>query len=509
MRLQRPADSIIELGQAAVVVPEVRKERSVAAKELPYGRIPGYAPISADVNDPNTMKNSLQQRLCRVVPTPHDGSLNRLSVFVAGWLKNHIRPVDPMEFEDWLESTSYNLHRKQQLRQARESTNGRPTMRRCSHVKMFGKRESYPEYKHARMINSRVDEFKAYSGPMFKAIEEELYSVRIGPTKQMPFVKHMTPEERMERVISIKQQPGHYFATDFTAYESHFTPEVMNACECLLYKHCLQKMPDDAEFICKVLCGPQRLSSRGGVHVRIKGRRMSGDMCTSLGNGFTNLMLALFVAHEAGAHLDGIVEGDDGLFVSDIPLNAEMWKRLGFTIKLEEVRDPCKASFCGLIFGESGQIIRDPRRFFQKFGWTESFVNGNDTVMHRLLLARALSALHETPQCPIVGLIARRAVSLCAGYTPLYPSGWYKPKISSWASEPYSPSPATRQLFAECYGISVEQQLAVEALISTNELDLIQNIIPPNMDNLDYESRYLEHRVHQITHREYKKLGLG
>lgn len=79
---------------------------------------------------------------------------------------------------------------------------------------------------------------------------------------------------------------------------------------------------------------------------------MSGDMCTSLGNGFSNKMKAEFLAYKAGGTIDGFVEGDDGLFVTNFELRSSDYEKLGFTIKIEEIADPCEASFCGMIFGE-------------------------------------------------------------------------------------------------------------------------------------------------------------
>jgi len=484
--LREPEESIVDGLEADIVVPCSRKPRSVAAVALPFGRVPGIAPLSMDVNDAYTMMCGSKQRLFRRVPKADPAWLLKLKAFVKQWLDANVRPVEPMDFEMWLLSTGYNEHRKQQLREAFDKLQGgRPTLKQCRTVEMHGKRESYPEYKHARSINSRSDAFKAYSGPMFKAIEEELY-------RHPYFVKHMTPEERMERVLGLRAEGSLCYATDFTAFESHFVPEVMDALELQLYNHCLVHYPEDAAIIARTLAGTNNMVTRFGLRAKCQGRRMSGDMCTSLGNGFSNLMLALFIANEKGAHLDGIVEGDDGLFVVDKELSDADWLKLGFTIKISRVANPCAASFCGLIFGPDRQVIRDPVRFLENFGWSESYITGSERVHMELLRAKSLSALHETPDCPIFGVIARQAHSITMGYAARFTDRWRALHTPEWAEKPFAPTLATRVLFQDMYGVSVEQQLVIEDKILRGDMNF-SDMLRVHNHIQDYESRYVEH----------------
>lgn len=486
--LREPEDHDVNGVLAEITLPNHRKPRALMAAALPFGSVPGIAPLSMDVNDPHTMMCSCKQRLMRRTPKPNVVLLAELKTFVKSWLAKNLNPVEPMEFEEWLASTGYNEHRKEQLREASTTLQGgRPSPRQCRKVEMHGKHESYPEYKHARTINSRCDAFKAYSGPYFKAIEAELYRLPY-------FVKHMTPAERMERVKSLSSVGNRCYATDFTAFESHFSHEIMHALEIQLYKYCLQHYPRDSDIIVKTIGGKNLISTRCGFYAKVFARRMSGDMCTSLGNGFSNIMLALFIAHKKGAHLDGIVEGDDGLFVTDKEMHNQDWLDLGFTIKMTPVPDPCRASFCGLIFGESGQVIRDPVRFLQNFGWTENYITGSERVHMELLRAKSLSALHETPQCPIVGMMARCAYQRTTGYMPRFTDRWRAMHTPDWAEEQFAPSPDTRQLFQEMYGVGVEQQLAIEAMISAGDMGFA-HLLKVHPHIADYESRFVERLI--------------
>lgn len=458
---------------------------------LPYGAIWPFCPICLDSNDFETVHFGFRQRLMRQLPEPDQQVLMAFRDFVRSRVREIFHPCTAMTFEEWLASTTYPEQRKEQLRTAfQDLRGGLPTRRQCQHVDTFVKTEFYPEYKHCRMINSRCDAFKAFSGPYFKSIEQMVYQDKW-------FVKHVPVPDRPLLVNDLRQAGRKYYATDFTAYESHFTPQILDICECELYRFALSNYPAVASLICETLMGVNRMRTRAHVSAEVRGRRMSGDMCTSLGNGFTNKMLAEFIVHCKGGTIDGLVEGDDGLFSSTVPLTSEDYLKLGFTIKIEQVDDPRQASFCGLIFTESGQIVRDPFKFLSGFGWTSSFISAGTGIMMQLLRAKALSAVYETPHCPIIGVLARRALDVTRGCAPRFvDDGYHTPHDESSLVE-FSPCSATRELFALKFGISVETQLMCEALIASGREQEVAALLqqsggPRSCDREHYYSRYVE-----------------
>ena len=465
--------------------PPTRKARRRMFRRLNFGAVPGFAPLCMDSNDNQTVESAFTSRLMRPVPEPDPVKLARLKSFVKSFLTKHVPQVTPYGFEEWLASTTYTEQRKMQLREVHASLRGgRPTRRQASHIDTFVKSEFYPSWKQARMINSRCDAFKVWSGPMFKAIEDEVY-------KLPQFIKHVPVPERPGKIAALRQAGSFYYATDYTAFESHFVPEVMKALEIQLYKHCLGTGPD-TRFLCRTLLGENRMRTRHGIHATVVARRMSGDMCTSLGNGFSNLMLTLFIAHEKGGVVDGFVEGDDGIFRSSVPLLASDYEALGFTIKIERVHDPCSASFCGMVFADSGEIIRDPRRFLAGFGWTQSFLYAGPRIMGELLRAKALSAVYETPQCPIVGALARAALSETRVYNPRFvDDGFHKIPTDEFAVPCFSPRDDTRELFAQLYGVPVLAQLEIERLIDQHRFDTIQTLLWPDAAMQFYSENYI------------------
>lgn len=423
-------------------------------RRMPYGSVYSYAPIHVDSNDPKVLEYAFKKRLMRDVPEPEETSIVRFKRFVKKWLDSHVPKVAVMGFEDWLEGTNYTIERKDELRDVHLwMRGGPPTRRQRSSISTFVKTEFYTEYKQGRMINSRSDACKCFFGPRFKPIEEVLYSLPSDIDPGHPyFIKHVPVTERPALIERLASYGPYFYSNDYTAFESHFTKEIMEACELQLYRHCLKDDPY-CELLCRTISGENRMKMRNGTRAKVMARRMSGDMCTSLGNGFTNLMIALFLAEEHHCKLDGFVEGDDGLFACDGQLTTEMFSALGFTTKIEKVMHPREASFCGNLYSEDLQIVKNPYKFLQGFGWTSSFIEANTSKLWQLLKAKALSALCETPDCPIISTLAHRAYHKCGAVKPIFVQDGYHDtsKIPPFVRAP-SPTLRTREFFQQQFG---------------------------------------------------------
>lgn len=468
-----------------------RRKRRRMYRRLQYGYIPGYAPLSVDSNDPLTVKSGVIQRVLRVPPTRDQRLMRQFKKFVKRWLRNNLTPVPVMSFHQWIETNNtYNTKRKQQLIDVYNSMSGkRPTLYESGHVDSFVKTECYPEFKYPRLINSRCDKFKVFAGPIFKTIENEVY-------KLPQFIKHIPIPDRAQLIADLKKAGMHYYNTDFTAFECHFTKEFLLECECALYEYMLQ-YSDDAKFITTVLTGTNRARTRTGIRVNVQSRRMSGEMCTSLGNGFTNLMLFEYIRYVKNGFkippvpVSGFVEGDDGIFASDVVVTKEDYEKLGFTIKINEVDDPRKASFCGMIFLTPGQVIKEPRKVFMSFGWTHSMICAGRKIMDGLLRAKALSGVYEIGNCPILGVLFREALKRTRDVAPIFIKDGYHFYPDEIPLTKFEPTMETRVLFQEIYGVSVDTQLLCERMILEDRLDEIATIIAPTDHQLMYATNYV------------------
>jgi hypothetical protein len=216
---------------------------------------------------------------------------------------------------------------------------------------------------------------------------------------------------------------------------------------------------------------------------------MSGEMCTSLGNGFSNLMFMLFMCEQKGCtNVSGVVEGDDGLFkmTGDYP-GEEDFKKLGLVIKLELHDRLESASFCGLVFDKlDRRNITDPLEVLANLGWTSERYTGASKRTHKALLrSKALSLLYQYPGCPIISVLAKRLLYLTDDVS------WYDLRKvhleerntymreqnyeawRAWQKHKVADAPIgirTRMLMSDLYGISVPSQLLIERQLEAIEL---------------------------------------
>lgn len=457
--------------------------------------IPGYVPVVPDISDKANQVIGLQQRLGRDIPVPDGPLLDEFFCFVDAHLETLVPLEKVLTFEEWLATTSYNEHRKQQLRDiaARIQDPSELPGHLRRKIASFIKSESYGMFKFPRWINSRSDWFKVICGPMFKSIEHEIYESRW-------YIKHVAIPDRRQKIQELRGAGRQYFQTDYKAFESHFTPAFMEGCECKLYRHMMSVVdPKLANIVALTLSSHNHGRTRAGVSFKLDGRRMSGDMCTSLGNGFTNEMLWRFMASKMGFETLGHVEGDDGIFATwgchvDAIDVAKLAEKLGFTIDIVEYDDPGKASFCGILCADDA-IIKDPRSVLESFGWSYSFIGASDKVRRELLRAKAMSLAYELPQCPILGALARRVLDDTVGSKARFINDGYHDTPVAVPLDPFLPSVSTRSLFAQLFDVPVSAQLVLEHALArlplSESLALLSDSIPPRESHAVMRSLYV------------------
>jgi len=457
----------------------------VMFQKLPWGSVPNHAPVCVDANCPDTQYQGLVKRLGRVLPALDDTFLRECETTVNQLFERYPEEFAPLTFiqsvDQWLsQCSSYNEARKRELRLIAETLDPlQPDphiLKRFAKVKSFIKVEDYPSVKHARWINSRVDHFKVFWGPACKQIEQQVYRLKY-------FIKHVPVVSRPSVIDKLFTAGAKYVSTDYSAFESQFRFEVMDHIEFVLYRRMLSNFPEYARIVCDVLGGDNLLST-SYWRVKVPARRMSGDMNTSLGNGFTNLVLWATMARLCGISWedwDGFVEGDDGIFaIPDRHIwTPEEWAARGFILKLSYVSQPGLASFCGVVSPDGVNTIRDPFAFLAKFGWSSTMIGCGTKVSWGLLRAKSLSVLYETPNCPIVSVLARAALARCpqdieARFTY---DGYHTPPPSDFNVPAFRPTTRLRCCFEELYHISVDLQLSLERSIESGDLNTLSDLL--------------------------------
>jgi hypothetical protein len=471
----------------------------------------GSACPHPDPHDPRTMEAGVRKRFTIRPPKYQRSILRELRAFTRKWIRKNLVPLSPdsdCSVETWLNNTHYSLKRRQELLKKWSMVHSIwDESEKYFHCKSFQKDETYPEYKHARAINSRSDEFKCAVGPIFKLIEAQLY-------QHPSFIKHIPVADRPAYIAGMLERVGAvYMATDYTAYESHFIAELMKNCEFELYDYMTSGLPQGPEFmkLCRLVLAGRNTCKFKNFVVEVDATRMSGEMCTSLGNGFANLMFMLFMCDRVGCtEVNGVVEGDDGLFAMiGSPPTSKDFESIGLTIKIDLHDSLNTASFCGIIFDPEDKVnVTDPREVLATFGWaTAKYLDAKDSVLKMMLRCKALSLAHQYPGCPLISSLAQYALRMTRSYdvrgfaqNNAHMSMWEKEQVLAAIRDEkkivVKPVPtATRQLVSHLYGISSDQQIHIERYFdSKNDLSPINDhVVEMIMKDVwrHYSSRYV------------------
>lgn len=441
------------------------------------------------------------------------------------WIASNIEPIplsENLNIDSWLDNSNYDSKRRSQLRKVGASIGVDEEYiisrverdKRSTEVHFFTKDEVYLNYKHVRQIYARVDEYKCVVAPFFHRVEEDLY-------KRPEFIKHIPTQQRAKYVLDWVAQgstePGEriFVSTDYTAYEGHFDPPLLEGIEGALYRRYASASPrltKIVEFHQRVTCGINRcVSKRSRVDIRAK--RMSGEMCTSLGNGFTNFAVHRFITRVIG--LDPfsrcVIEGDDAVYsfvrnrklcehgilrpdrgCGDCELKSRLrakgiligWVRgvcspheatlhgllqglytgLGFNVKIEFKDVLPKAGFCSMFFDSTDLIIvPEPMKKLLSFGWAGGkYYRSSGKKLRELLRGKALSLLAESRGVPILQSCAVAHIRLTHGSHYRIDDFWQRQKMKDSLLTPLPITPQTRNLMHELHGFSVEEQMELE-----------------------------------------------
>lgn len=424
---------------------------------------------------PSNWKRGIQKRVA------HEYSYDKKTVrkfmrFLRTWIPKHIEPLEAgLDLEElleaWLAASKYNNARKRKLRQLFHDFFANKINPEYIYAnKSFIKKEFYAELKEPRIINSRSDCFKAIVGGLFFAAEHLIM-------KPDHYIKHKTPEQVAKEMDDMNKKHNYVYETDYSSFEGSFHPELQEACEKQLWRHVFRNYPKMLKIILKAY-NTNVCIYKNKMKAYFKGSRMSGDMWTSMANGFTNQAIIEFMIEDAYQRhgyfdIDYLVEGDDGFICTDAPLDFNIPKLLGFKLKCEQKTDKNDVSFCGICEFE-GKLVPDIRRILNHYGYVHgrslvSAVNSKSKRSKKKLLdmihSKALSLLAQSRGIPILQPIAQQQLKLGGHYNPKYVDWWEKEFYDFNNLEKMHAEPITddMRLFVEKrFNIPVSTQLDIE-----------------------------------------------
>jgi len=460
-----------------------------------------------DPDDTASSIGGVKKRFAFKPPDPDPVLMQELYAYTRKFINKHFKPLSPdtdLSVETWLSGTSYPEWRKDELRQIYAKFPlkfGVKLPKKVTSCKSFIKRETYDTFKHSRAINSRSDAFKCLIGPVIKQIESVVY--------QYPaFIKHVPVNKRPQYIMDLLSAAGfEYGDSDYTSFEAQFVPATMEV-EMILYEHMVGHLPHAKDIIYTmrdVMMGRNECFFKG-FSVSVQATRMSGEMSTSLGNGFANLMFLRFMAKKVGCRkIRCAVEGDDSInrMVGTPPTTAD-FEKLGLVIKINRHASINTASFCGIVFDPDDKVnITDPRKVLLNFSWLDSrYVHARQSKLRALLRCKALSLAHQFPGAPIIQELAQYGLRVTRGadVRQIVESRafdeYHRQRIRDASNSVVSVSPVlinTRLLMERMWGVSVEDQLSIERYLASKQ-DLSPIELPRNLIKLDwfrYAQRYV------------------
>lgn len=447
----------------------------------PWGK-PELAPFCWDLRFPGNPVTAAVHRFSRKMPTPCPDKMRELVLFAKSFVEM-LKPVDREKvptFEEWLSKTHYGPSRKLVLTNLRKSLN--VLDKNFFKCKSFVKLEVYESMtKLARAINSYSDDSKALLGPLFHAVDKAFFAHRF-------FVKGTNPKDWPERLkLMFGDLP--VASTDFTSFEAHHQGALAELVH-MWFEHMTKELDLDEttrKIVRVFMLGRNTLDFKE-VTIECDQRLMSGALWTSSANSFLNLLINTFLitrgrpgseaqrAHWAFHNVQGVVEGDDGLFV-DYGQSDEVAASIGCVLKMERFQNFAGAGFCGIVCDPDNLVVlKNPKAVLRKFFLLPGrYAKSKESVKDGLLRAKALSYYHAYRTCPIVGelcyqtILATSKVQAITGAV----DAWHLTALNDaikeriWDSKPEI-SMNSRIIVEEQFGVSVDDQLRIEADIRAN-----------------------------------------
>lgn len=424
--------------------------------------------------------------------------------FVQRWLADNVKPLDndtDFSVGAWLEHCNYPARRKMDLANQWAESNfdlnwTDQVFKKVFEIKSFIKDETYVDWKHARAINSRSDLAKCIFGPYVQAVSNVLM-------KGCPeFIKYVPVHERPAYIIDRLDGLGQDFiSSDYTSFEAHFTRDKMIDCEMQMYEYMLGNIPDSKRILhllrkAKYL-NPNTCKFKHFT-LSVVGKRMSGEMDTSLANGFSNLMWLYYACDHHGidykTKVRAVIEGDDAACRIEGVIPDSFFTDFGTIVKIEKFKEVEKASFCGMVFDRDEQAnVTDPICALVEFGWTtRTYFSAKKNTLNAIMRCKALSMAYQYRNCPLLAPFAYRLLKLTAGFSiekvmnsrSFTDSYNYEILLQAIAyAEKNGLVPRvgykTRMLVEDVYGITIEDQLAIERYFEKMEIGAI---VCPELD---------------------------
>jgi len=486
-------DASVKMSVHSATVSLERRNVSVAVLNFaPWG---AALPHADTFHAPSVLIGGLL-RFAAARPTVRPDVLSDLRRYTQCFVESRWQPLPPdvdLDAEAYVEMLDVSRRRKDEL--LRDYVDfveyyGLPVVDLAVCLS-FPKDEEYSEWKHVRCINARRNVAKVLFGVVFKAISDVVFQDEFGD-KSLGFAKPIPRLDMPERLLDgFGGNDGACYGSDYSAFEGQFTPELMENVEIVLYNFMLSHVGEGSDWLrlfSSAVLGNNKCTFKDFT-LQVRGKRMSGEMCTSLGNGFSNMIFTTYVLKQRGCeNIIGLFEGDDGLLRFDGPVpSAEDFSILGLSVKLQAYDRISDASFCGNLFDVlSGVVITEPLAAVCGIAWAGTpYCSARPKWVWLRMRCAALSIAHQYPGMPVLSVYARCVLRNTRHYSDVrrfvvntkFMSQWMKDQVLEALRDERSvlekierPIPiSARLLVEEQFGLSVEEQYSIEQQIESHD----------------------------------------
>lgn len=211
--------------------------------------------------------------------------------------------------------------------------------------------------------------------------------------------------------------------------------------------------------------------SHGGIVYRIKAKRCSGDLNTGLGNSAINLgLIKSWLSLSGVTKYRILLDGDDSVVIierADIAavdiVKAHMLE-CGMVTEVEVVDDIQRAEFCQsrVCWGALGPtMVRNPHKVLDVLTKSPRWLD--DKQARGVLAASALGELMQAPGVPVISVAASCLLTMAASIPRFVtPDAYERFMVYKTKTVTAVVDETMRNSFAEAWGISVQEQVAIE-----------------------------------------------
>ncbi len=311
----------IKLNEGNEIIRQPEDDGSRAEKLLVRVALPPHEEFYAPTFHPDNATNQLQSALGRVmgeVPKPSPAGIASLMRTAKLWGRT-IYPVTQQDLS--VMPNRYSGNKKKRYLEALTALETSPVVARDARCTAFVKAERFDGAEKRdpdpRMIQFRGSKYCVELASYLQPGEHQLYVTKFGSRGVPPTRNIAKGLNQHDRAMLLLTKMSHFdnpvvLSLDGSRFDKHVDIELLRV-EHFLYRH-FNRCKRFAQLLSLQLVN--YCATKLGLKYKVKGKRMSGDMNTALGNCVLMLlMLVTFCLELNLTKFDSLDDGDDCLLI--------------------------------------------------------------------------------------------------------------------------------------------------------------------------------------------------